>query len=328
MNPTDWTPGLLVLAGGLLLAVGFVLFSRRGKGKAEPAQDEVLADLEQRYATLIAQLKELTADRANLPEERFQAEKTRLELAAAAALKARDAHVRGAKHEAEKAAARAERVKKAAEAAAQGFWGKHPQLKGALWGAGVVGFLAVLGWVLVQESKPRTDGMQATGKTPGEEGQSEAAEVEAFLQAAMERVRKNPDDVEAFAEVTHELIARQAFEHAYPLVERGIGLDPFHVDLRIHRAVLRAAQGEGAAARAELEHLAATYPEAYEALLYIGALAMRDGDRGRALQSFERYLTAAPAEAQPPGLRMTVAQLRRMVPSAGASPSPAEPSHP
>ncbi len=51
-------------------------------------------DLERRAQSLIEQLKELVADKHNLAPEQFEAEKSRLEREAAAALRARDEYIR------------------------------------------------------------------------------------------------------------------------------------------------------------------------------------------------------------------------------------------
>ncbi|MFZ5469184.1 MAG: tetratricopeptide repeat protein [Myxococcota bacterium] len=305
MNETNWIPGLVVLLAGLVAGVVFVLLARRSKPTAASDGDATLADLDERYRMLLGQLKELSAERHHLGEERYALERTRLELAAAAALKEKDHHLRGVRHQQAKAAARAEKRERAQPDEPQGFFAKNPAFKGALWGGGVVLFFVLLGVLLGQESKTRVDEMPSSMKPP-----SEAPQEDLRFQGALERLNSAPDDLGTLAEVSHELIRRQQFDEAQRLNERAAGLDPFHLETRIHRAVLRAVQGEGGRAMAELEHLAVTYPDAHEALLFAGALAMQLGDKERALTHLERFLVEAPPGEQPPMLANSVAQLR------------------
>lgn len=329
MHQTQWLPGIIVLVGGLVAGVLFVLMSRRGKSGAPPRSDEAaeLAELDRRYQSLLGQLKELSADRHLQSPEAFEAEKKRLEHEAAALLRARDDRTRTRKHEEEKAKVRAERAQQQAQAAAATFLGRNPQLMGALWGAGLVAFFGLIGWSLSRESNTRTEGQGLTGGAPGmgmgAGGGAQAApsEEDQVLNAAMARLRTAPDDVETLAFVTHELIRREDFAQADQMASRAIGVDPFHVETRIHRAVLRAVRGDGPKAMGELDHLGETFPEAYEALLYGGALAMQLGQPQRALERFERYAREAPAADQPPMLNKSIELLRQQLAS-GALPQP------
>ncbi len=313
MSGTNWLPGLLVLLLGVVAGVLFVLLSRKGHKPAQAGTDPVLDDLEQRYQMLIGQLKELVADKHLLPQEQFDSERSRLEREAAAVLKAKDDHLRGVKHEAEKAAARQARQQKAAEAAAQTFLGRNPALKGALVGGGVVGFFALLFALLGQESKLRTD-EPMTGGPPQKQEQPGRDEK---LEALVDKLKRNSDDIEVLAEVAHELIRRQAFDDAESLVNQALGMDPHHVETRIHHAVILAVDGDGATALHQLEHLARTYAGAHEALLFAGVLSMQMGDKGRALRNFERFLSEAPPAEVPPGLREGIVKLRQEVGTGG-----------
>src|SRR5437762_2758080 len=99
---THWLPGVLVLLAGLIAGVLYVLLSRRGPADAAAAAG-ALDDFNEKYRLLLGQLKEMIADKHNMAPAAFEAEKSRLELAAAEVLKRRDELVRGEKHEAEKA---------------------------------------------------------------------------------------------------------------------------------------------------------------------------------------------------------------------------------
>jgi tetratricopeptide (TPR) repeat protein len=321
MNETNWLPGIVVLGGGLVLAALYLLASRK-KAAAKP-KDGTLEDLDQRAQSLIEQLRELNADRHHLSDAQFAAETARLESEAAAALRARDEHRKGGEKTKEKEAPAARAA--SGRAAPAGFFARHPELKGALWGGGVVSFVVALGLLLSQSTKERRDDETMTGKDPnevagtrgagqGQQGQHpQQAEMDRMFQAALEEVKKNPENLEAAAEVAHTLIWRQSWDEAASITERSLSLDPFHVESRIHRAAIDASRGDVEGAIKQLEHLANTLPDAHEALLFIGMIAMQGGDNERALESFERFAADAPPAEQPPQLLDGIAMLRQQL---------------
>lgn len=306
MNPPDvnWTPGFLFLGAGGLAAIAFaLLFGAKHKPAPKPATPE---DLDARYQTIIGQLKEHAASKHLLEAQEWAAEQARLEHAAAQVLREKA----GVTHEAEKAKARAEKAAKHQPAAPR--W-----VVNGLIGAAVIGFFVVLGVVLTGESKARDDGMEMTGKVPGDGARPPMQQGKSPEDAEFDRIREQlaraPDDLEVLSDATASLIRMQEYEGANELVQRATSIDPYHVTTRIHRAVLQAAQGQTVVARAELEHLAATYDEGYPALLFAGALAMESDEPKVALGHFERFAeTARPSEV-PPMLMQAIAQLRAQV---------------
>lgn len=307
MNPptTNWTPGLIVLGIGLITAMLFLLTQRRKGTGTQEVKDGALEDLERRYQSLIEQLKELAAEKHTLAPERFEEERSRLELEAAAALRARDEHL--------KKGARGGAGASTPQTGPASTGGLSPQLQGALWGGGVVLFFAVLAFVLMSELKPRGDEQAATGQVPpgmAANGQQGEQQEDPELTEAMERLRNNPGDLDAAALLSHELIRRQMYEEADRVTTKAMALDPFNVELRVHKGVLRAVRGDEAGAEQELLKLVDTYPDAQEALLFLGALAMRRGDKARALESFERFAVEVPANMHPPPLLAAIQQLR------------------
>jgi tetratricopeptide (TPR) repeat protein len=324
MNPpssTDWLPGIIGVAVGLLGAILLLVLRKKSSPSAPmlPSQDETNLALERRANTLLEQLRELNQDRHNLGDERYQAEKARLEVEAAEAFRARDLHRQG---KGAKAARGTGAATPATVPPPSGFGGRHPQLVGALWGAGVVLFFGVMAYILMNESKPRTEDQTMTGRVPpgAEGGTAPGARgpmEDPVTNSALARLKANPDDLEAIAGATHELIRAQRFDEAEQQVERGLGLDPFHAELRVHRAVLRATRGELNEARMELERLANLYPNAHEAMLFSGAIAMQLGDAPGALSAFERFTAEAPREEQPPQLGQAMGMLRQQL---GAQP--------
>jgi hypothetical protein len=310
MTQTQWLPGIVALAIGL--AIGLILLMRlRGTAsRAARQQSGQLDDLDRRAELLIEQLKELSSDRHHLEPEQFEAEKRRLELEAAAALRARDELARGAATAPSKATTG---VEQEPAPAPTGWLAAHPQLKGALWGGAVVLFFVALGLLLGQEQKPRQDGGAPTGSTPPMAGAGEAQESDPALKEALARFEVHPDSLAAMARLAHELINHQDFDEASRLTERALGLDPFHVESRIHRALLLALRGDRQKGEKELERLASIYPDAYEGRLYLGLLALQSGEQRSALEHLERYAAEAPANEQPPQLAAGIATLRKQL---------------
>jgi tetratricopeptide (TPR) repeat protein len=314
---TNWLPGLIALAISLLCGAAYLLLQRRKGGapaSPEPLRDGVRDDLERRAQSLIEQLKELVADKHNLAPEQFEAEKARLEREAAAALRARDEYVQQRKSPAPGAAG----VATPSQAPVPtGFAARNPQLMGAIWGAGIVLFFGALGYLLVSEQRPRDDSMEATGRVPPgatpTAPQSQLSAEDRELAAAQERLKANPNDLDASALVAHEMIRRQNPEEAERLTVRSLAIDPFHIESRVHRGVLRAIRGDLPGAEKELETLADTYPGAQEALLFLGFIHIQSGNRTKALEYFERFSVEVPREMQPPQLEAAIAQLRQEV---------------
>lgn len=313
MNPahaTNWTPGLVMLGVGVVVAIAFALWSRRNH--AAVAKGSPLEVLQARYQEQLVQLKGHLASKHQQAAAEWEAEKARLERAAALTLKEID----GKTHDAEKAGARKAKLEAARQAS---FSGRNPVLTAALVGIAVVGFFVVLGVVLTQESTDRQDGREMTGAVPGANGgpmQNRPPQEDPLAQLRA-RVARSPDDIEVLAEATAQLIRARAYEEAMDLTAKATVIDPYHVPTRIHRAVLMAAQGQGVVALGELEHLAETYEDGYPGLLFAGALAMEVGDNARALRHLERFKAEAKPSEVPPMLAKVLADLHQMVPDAG-----------
>lgn len=315
---TNWLPGIIVLAVAFVAAAAWLIYQRsRGALTTNEPRDGALDDLTQRAQTLIDQLRALEAEKHSLGAEQYAAEKSRLEREAAGALRAKDEHL--------KRKASGDGVRTRAPAPAPTGWAaRNPQLMGAVWGAGIVLFFGGLGYLLVSEQQPRTDGREATGRMPPggpqaqQQGDGMGEQQEGQdMQEARARLQANAGDVESAALLSHELIRRQEFEEALKVTAKGLAADPFHVELRVHRGVLRATQGDLTGAEAELTELVDTWPDSQEALIFLGSLALRRGDKAKALEHFERFSVEVPRNMQPPQLGPAIAQLRAEVTGGG-----------
>jgi tetratricopeptide (TPR) repeat protein len=311
-STTNWVPGLVVLAVGATSALFFLLTSKRLRTEA-PAP-ETLDDLLARYEGVLAQLKDHQAHVHHLPKEAWERERNRLEQVAASLLRQRA----DARHAAEKITARAEKRALAA-ARATGIWARAPWIKGALLGGGAVAFFVALGVTLSENTKTRADGMGMTGVNPAEGAVGEAAAsppVDPKLEQLFGMTQMDPDDADAMNSLAAHLLRLQAFDEARPWVHRALAIDAYSVRARVNAAVLAALDGKESEALVELERLGALYPEAYDARLFAGLLAMDGKDRPRAIKAFEAYLVQAPRTEQPAELREALNEAIRQGPDA------------
>jgi tetratricopeptide (TPR) repeat protein len=309
VTETHWIPGIVVLSLGLIAGALWLFLGRRSA--AAPASERA-SDAQRRVDSLLTQLREHQAEKHQMDAGTWQEEQDRLERAAADAMRARD-QVAKAPERAGGKGRKAEPV--AAPAPPSGFFGRHPQLIGAAWGAGVVIFFGALGLWLSQEQKPRGDGDVATG-TVGRGGPAEqgAEADDRDFEGALARTRADPGgDLALTGEVIRELIARNDFQKAQEINERALAADPFRTDLRVHRAFLKVVQGQREAGMAELARLADLYPDGTSALIFRGMVHMQEQQPKAALQDFEAYLAVTPPQNVAPQLRAGVAQLRRQV---------------
>ena len=306
MTESHWIPGIVVLSLGLIAGALYLFFRRR---PAQAGSAERLGDAQRRVDSLLAQLREHEAEKHQMDAAAWQQENDRLEHAAADAMRARDGVAKGPE------AAGGKKGESAAAPAPSGFFGRHPQLVGAAWGAGLVVFFGALGLWLSQDQKPRREGDTATG-TVGRGGPAEASAPgdDQDFQSALARTKNNPGgDLALTAEVIKELIGRSEFPQAQELNERALAADPFRTDLRIHRAFLQVIQGQREAGMAELARIADLYPDGSSALIFRGMVHMQDQQPKEALEDFEGYLAVTPPQSVPPPLRAGIAQLRRQL---------------
>ncbi len=312
---TNWLPGLIVLAVTFLSALAFLFLNRRQVAPSPEARDGTLDDLEQRAQLLIAQLKELEADKHQLGPERYQSERSRLEREAAAALRAKDEHLKSAAREGTGKRSKGKgKSQPEAAPAPTGFAARHPQLAGALWGAGIMAFFGTLGYLLVSEQQERGENGIATGKTPpGMPPQQNPAQAQEDQELAEARARlaQNPADLDAASMVAHTLLVRQELEEAQRITDRSLAIDPFHPETRVHQSVLRAARGDVPGAHKQLAELVDTWPDTQEGLLVLGSMAMRRGDKAMTLEYFERFAAETPRHMQPPQLIAAIRELRQ-----------------
>jgi hypothetical protein len=310
---TNWVPGLAVLAIGAATALFFLVTSKK---KREVVTPKSMDDLQARYQTVLEQLKSHVSQKHAMSAQAFETEKKNLESQAAGLLRQmKDA--REQKHEAEKAEARAEKA-----AAVQGASGGGSTMKGVLIGAIAVGVAVFLGSKLSENTSARGEGQSITGGVPRgmggggmpqqEQVSPEQQQLDAEFEALFQAVQAQPDNANALADISLFLMRHQDFDEAKPFVHRLATVDPFDVRGRVLREALTAVDGKSATALPELERLAGLYPEAYDARLLAGMMAMDQRDKDRAMKNFDLYLQQAPPSEVPPGIKEAIEQARSM----------------
>ncbi len=324
MTSTQWLPGIFALAVALAGAGIYLLLARRegaaDTGPVETGPDHAQRELERAAEAALEAVRAHKENRHQHTEETFGTELRRLELAAAAALRARD---EGRRQPAAAASAAPARTS-APATGVLGFFDRHPALKASVWISGVVLFFVALGLVLSEESAQRTETMEATGTVPpsavpaglehdhdGDGIPDHPAESDPpQLAQSMARFESNPLDINAAGEASHFLIQLQRVDEADRIVQRALAVDPFAAELRVHSAVIRGIRGDTEGARKELQLLADLHPGSEEGLLFLGSLAMLDGNRALGLEQFERFALEVPAELHPAELLAAIAELR------------------
>ena len=135
-----WWPGLAALLSGVAFALVVLRATPRD---LDATADEVLARHEHDLQLSLDQLRELSVEEHLFEPATYASERARIEQTAAAAMRARDAHVTQPS------------APRASGPARLGFARRHPMAAGAIWGAGTVAFAWVLTWQITSIAKPR-----------------------------------------------------------------------------------------------------------------------------------------------------------------------------
>lgn len=331
MHETNWLPGIVALAAGLL--VGLIIWLRMHKGgsaRAEAVSEEV-ADLLARKESLVARLRELQAELAVESDgetaKALGAERQRVELEAAEVLRAlRQAENRKAAPAGVAAASEASKAE-----APEGFLAARPVLRGYLWGAGTMSFLFVLAIFLLDflpggESHigrpmgaPPTGGDSVVAASRAQAGQPDAE-----LDGLMKRAAAEPTNLEAKLDVAQALVFRDALVDAFEVVQEVQRIEPENARALTYESVVRLAMGQGERALELLAKAVAKDPTLTEAWVRRGLTAFELENYQLAVDSWERALEQRPDGA--PALRPVIeeAKLRLSgVPSSAREAAPA-----
>lgn len=298
MSDINWVPGLVVLGGASLAGVYLAWRSHSAAPiTTRRSVEERKRDLSTRKDELLQLIRELDDTRASRTD--YESERARLLQEAAETARALD-HADDVQP--------APVVKPTVAA-------RNPQLVGALWGGGIVAFIAALAWGIQTGSSLRPEGGSMTGGESagmggggggGRAQQAPAqAEREAVLSAADQAeldklaaaVAANPADLEAKNKLGHAYIGLNKVMDAFKLAEEVIKKDPENAEARTHQGVVLMAIGDQARAGSVFDKVLATAPTNIEALGYRGAVYYQAGDTANAISIWEKAKAVEPAEA-------------------------------
>lgn len=256
--PTDWLSASAMLLCGVIIGV-MVIWSvvRSPRGATSAAEAERnrlrLADLEARRDSLVQQLRELDDIAGDKTTDQVLAERDAIEQEAAGILRQLDqaqgatvtsaaAASPGAARKArvgERQAANLPSAPRQAEVAAG-----RPALRGFVWGAGTVGAVALLGWLVTRSATPRDAAQPVTGGAMSTPAAGVTPQKDARLSELEAAVERNPSDPE-----THLALARGYFERAdlmnvYKQAQLVLDRSPDNAQALAYQGLVRLAMGQ------------------------------------------------------------------------------------
>jgi tetratricopeptide (TPR) repeat protein len=289
VSEIDWITPLGVLVAGLLVGLALAVF--RSGGGDDPTTDARLEDLRREKDRLLQALRDLQDSRTG---EATADERAGLEARAAQVLRLIEEEAPKA---AAKTAATATTAKPRAAVPSGGAVGS--ELKGALKGGLVVGFAAILAFVLMNGTSERKDGMSITGGTPqtttgevtvqvpsaGETGGTTSG-VPPNLQPkpseAVDRARalvaSDPGTLQHWSDLGYALLDAEGWIDAWSVSEEIEKRVPGHPDGLVISAMVRIAMGQPDKAAELLDDALKASPDHLMGLTYRGMLAAQTGD--------------------------------------------------
>lgn len=319
---TQWLPPLVVLGLGLL--AGIVLAFRMARNRraatpvARPVDDEQVRDLRVQRDLLLAQLRDLDDTAGKRADDELARARYALELDAARTLQALDQAESAAKTR----AAQAETQKPAAETPAP----RSSPWVGALWGGGVVAFAAVLFFVLQDQMTERAAGGSLTGNDVSlgaPAGGQGAAQPDPQMQALVQRVQNNPQDIEAHLDLAQALLDRNQLVEVFQVAQAARALQPDNPSALTYEAVVRHAIGQGDQSMQLLDQAVAKDPTHAEAWVRRGLIAFELGRWDDAIKSWQTVVEMR--EDSRSTLEPVIAEARRRKENPDAPPASPHP---
>jgi len=232
---TDWLSAIGILLAGLVLGFMFIYaFVMRRREAPAGAEDLELRDLEAKRDALLQQLRELEAGDAD--------ERARLEVEAAQVLRKIDARTNVATGF---SPAPSRDGLKPVATSGTGFFARHPELKGFVWGVASIGALAFLWYFGFQSAKPKDEGTVAPMQQAQTQQQPQPAVDDAAVKALEARVQQSPDDLALRHELTHLYLDKQNMMGVFEQTEYILKKTPNDAQAQTYQALVRMAADAG-----------------------------------------------------------------------------------
>jgi tetratricopeptide (TPR) repeat protein len=282
---TDWLSAIGILLSGLVLGFMFIYAQLRKKSAAArpDAPDLELLDLEAKRNALIQQLREIDDAGENRREERKQ-----LEIETAAVLRAIDEHraYQPAAGATAAAPATATDARIVAPPVSTGFFDKHPEIKGFVWGAASIAALSFLGYYVYHSSAQKTAGQsmaggEATTSDPHPRGAGASDPVVKQLEAA---VQSDPNNIDRRIDLARAYLDRENMMGVFEQTKAVLDRNPNEPRAQTYNAIVRMAMGQLDSAKGMLESATRTDPKLVDAWVAIAWIDTQKGDKtaGRA----------------------------------------------
>ncbi|MEE2962115.1 MAG: tetratricopeptide repeat protein [Myxococcota bacterium] len=275
-----WVPQILT-ASCLGIILGTLGIWQLRKERSDSSLSEALHNSEESFNHRIAMLRDLESQKQRLTKAYYHTAKTNLEQQAAKHLKKREEMQT-------KLAEASARNRQTINQTTPGFLKRTPQLAGFFWGVGLCSLIGGLVWSVGEQAAPRAPMMQSpTNSPPPSNGGGE-------VQAQLEFLKQNPNDVDAMVKLTRTLLLQQMFSEAQALNQRALEINPEHVGAKIQAAVLLGAQGDTEGALNALVVIGEAHPDAHDTWFFQGMLKMQSGDKEGMKISFRKFVETAP----------------------------------
>jgi tetratricopeptide (TPR) repeat protein len=316
---TDWLSASAMLLCGLIVGVLVIwsivrapgAVSARSQADAEKKRLR-LADLEARRDSLVQQLRELDDIGSGKSAEQAALERSAIEQEAAGVLRELDREygstvTRG--KGARVVAAKKDVVVESVHPVAAG----RPALRGFLWGAGSVGAIALLGWLVTRSATPRDAAQPVTGGAMSTPAAGVTPQKDAGLSELEAAAQRNPNDPE-----THLALARGYFERAdlvnvYKQAQMVLDHAPENAQALAYQGLVRLAMGQADTAIVTLKKAVGNDPQLIDGWVGLIYAYTRLGRKSEADAAFQEAIRRRPDQSA------RLQQLMEQMKSAGSA---------
>ncbi len=345
-----WSTPLMVLGAGVVL--GVALLMRQNQSVDTVVAEGERRDLEREHQAALEALRALETEREKMEAADYERERQALLSRGAAAMRALEgaggAAAAGASGSDDLSALvavlKAERERVGAQSfdAALRVATGHgapaeperdamsPTWRGALTASAVWALVALLVVFAGDQSTVRRDGGSMTGGTTSMGGPPQAPpmappnapDFEAMAEPLKKRVEANPQDIEAWNELTQLALSSGDAQGAMQYNQSAAAIDPDDPDVGASKAVLAAMVGLAPRALSILEDVLAKHPRHVRSLTYKGLLLLEEGQHEAAVPVLELVVELQPGVV-PLQQALDAARRGEGLPGMGQAPAPA-----
>jgi tetratricopeptide (TPR) repeat protein len=305
---TDWLGATAMLLSGLVIGIMFIYSATRKKESGAIAADDALElrDLEEQRDALIRQLRELDDAPGKQNQEQSNAERDRLERAAAMVLRAIDVRSGAAVIVPAAKRAAATVAVSAAPAPAAGFFAERPALRGFLWGVLSVGAIAGLAFYVTNSAKQRGESDGLTGGGPAQmegasataqpQAQSRAMENDPAVRQLEAAIKARPDDLESRVGLAKAYLEHENMMGVFEQTQYVLQRTPNDARALTYQALVQLAMGRNTEALEMLKHATVADPSLLDAWVSLAWAYTETGKPSDAAATMKEAIRRHPEE--------------------------------